>query len=126
MPPGRRGAPLADADGVRPCSRRRCLGINAGEVAACRPRGHGDGALPPTPALEGVDHGGKAPPWDLVLACWRQAREPCGGFGDRADVFLEDDRRRGGGTAHRPEPAQVGWAPGGPAGSAEIGSEQRL
>ncbi len=65
------------------------------------------------------------PPWDLVLACWRQALEPCGGCGDRADVCLEDDLRRGGGTDHRTEPAPGGWAPGGPAGIAEIVAEHK-
>ena len=46
-------------------------------------------------------------------------------FGDRADVFLEDDLLRRGGTDDLAEPAEVGRAPGGPARIADIVPQEK-
>jgi len=51
--------------------------------------------------------------------------EPFGVFGHRPHIFLKDDLLRWGGTHDLVEPAQVRWAPGGPAGIPDILSEQK-
>jgi hypothetical protein len=91
-------------------------GIKASESAEFCYHGHGDGELHPTSTVEGVNHGGQSPAWNLVLECLLKALEAFGVIGDRADACLEDDRLRGCGTDHFAEPTQVGWAPGGSAG----------
>jgi hypothetical protein len=83
-------------------------GLNAGEVAEFRHRGHGDGELDATPALEGIDHRSEPPGWRLVLECWFETLKTCRLVGDRAHVCLEDERRRGCRTDDRAEPAEVG------------------
>jgi mannose-6-phosphate isomerase-like protein (cupin superfamily) len=55
----------------------------------------------------------------------RISRQHCRVVIDRAHVFLEHDLLGRGGTDHLREPAQMGWAPGGPAGIADVVSEQK-
>jgi hypothetical protein len=51
--------------------------------------------------------------------------EAFGVFGHRTDIFLKDDWLRRGGTDHVREPPEVGWTPSGPAGRADVVSEQK-
>src|SRR5215813_13260284 len=50
--------------------------------------------------------------------------EACGVFGYRTDIFLEHDVLRWGRTSDLREPPEMGRAPSGPAGVADIVSEQ--
>jgi hypothetical protein len=53
-------------------------------------------------------------------ACLLKTLKACSGPVDRAHVVLEDHLWGGGGTAHLREPSEMGWAPMGLAGIAEI------
>jgi hypothetical protein len=99
--------------------------VNTCEVTQCRHAGDGDGALHPTQGLEDLNHGDQAPGLDLLMACARKPLQAFGGLVHRPDGCLADDLLRGGGTDHLREPAEVGWAPGGPPSIAEIVSQQK-
>jgi hypothetical protein len=74
-------------------------------------------------ATEGLErfHDGVEPPgFDVFVEFLCQPMEPFGVFGHRPHIFLKDDLLRWGGTHDLAEPAQVRWAPGGPAGIPEI------
>jgi hypothetical protein len=116
-----------DAARSAPLSRRVCCGCEAqgvhelsgmlapGEVAECGHGGHRARAWHPTQGLERVDDGGEPPGLPLVCALLFQTRQPVGVVGDRAEVFLQDDLLRRGGTDDLAAPSEVGRAPGGPA-----------
>jgi hypothetical protein len=92
----------------------------AGEVAACGHRGDGHGAWHPPQGLQDLDHGVEAPRLPRCVACVRQTLQALRGVVDRAHLCVEHEGGRRGGTAHLREPAEVGRAPGGPAGVAAI------
>jgi hypothetical protein len=97
----------------------------AGRIDPCAvpPCGHaGDraGALDAAAGVERVHDGTKAPGVPLVVACWRQPSKPCAGRRHRPDVGVDDHGLGGRGADERTAPAPVGWAPGGPAGVAEV------
>jgi hypothetical protein len=94
--------------------------LDADQVTQFGYAGHGDRALNPTPGLERLDHRLQAPGFDLRLQLMLQSVEAFGVLVDRADVFLENDWLRWGGTDHFREPPQVGRPPGGPARIADI------
>jgi hypothetical protein len=98
--------------------------LEARQVAEFGPHGHGHGDLHPTQALQGRDHRLQSPGFALLLPRLVQAVEACRGLITRADVCLDDDLWRGGGTDHFGEPLQMGRDPGGPAGRADIVAEQ--
>ena len=99
--------------------------LKASEVAACRHRGHGDGALDTTQAVEGVDHRGEPPGLDRVVQCQLQALKPGRGCGDRGPVFLQDALRCRGGPDDLTEPPAVRWPPGGWPRRAESGPQEK-
>jgi hypothetical protein len=77
-------------------------GLKPGEVPAFGHQGHSPRALDATAGLEGVDRGGEPPGVHLICELLFQTLEPCGVFGDRSDVLLEDQLRgRVGQTASR-------------------------
>ena len=86
--------------------------------------GDGHGELHTAQGLEGLDHRVQAPGFHLLVECLFETLEAFGVFVDRADIFLKDDLLRWGGTDHFSEPPEVGRAPIGPAGIADIVSQQ--
>jgi hypothetical protein len=99
--------------------------VEAGQVAQFGDDGHGHRELHPTQGLERLDHRLQAPGFDLRLQSWLQSLEAVGVLIDRADVFLENELLRWGGTDHFREPPQVGRVPGGPARRADILSQEK-
>jgi hypothetical protein len=99
--------------------------LKARQVAAFGQDGHGHGALHPTQALLGLDHWLPSPGVDLLAPCLLQVLEAYGVLSDRADVCLEDDRWRRGGTDDFGEPPQMRRTPSGVARSADIVPEHK-
>jgi hypothetical protein len=99
--------------------------INAGQGPEFGDEGDSHRQLHATEGLERFHDGVEPPGLDLFVACVFQPREPFGVVGHRPHVFLKDDLRRWGGTDDLAEPAQVRWAPGGPAGLPDRMPEQK-
>jgi hypothetical protein len=99
--------------------------VKPGEVTELSRDDYGDGELHPTQGLEGLDQGEQTPGLYLFVEGLLQALEAFGVLGDRPDVLLEDDLLRGCGTDDLGEPAQVGWAPSGPARIPDILPKQK-
>jgi len=97
--------------------------IEACQVAECRHRGDGHGALDPTQGLEGLDDSVSTPSFDLCLAFLFQSLESRGVFIDGSDVCLEDHWLSRGGTDDFREPSAMGRTPSGPARLADVMSE---
>jgi hypothetical protein len=98
--------------------------IDAGEVSEFSDHRDRHHALHAAQGLKGLDYRVQAPGVDLLVECLFETLEACGVRGDRSHLVLEDDVLRGGGTHHRGEPPEVGWAPRGPACIAHIGPAQ--
>jgi hypothetical protein len=94
--------------------------IDTGEGPKFSHGGDRHGELDTAPSLERVDHRVEAPRCDRFFACLFETLEPCGVFGDRSDIGLEDDWLSGCGTDDLCEPPEMGRAPGGPARLADI------
>jgi hypothetical protein len=82
------------------------------QVAACGHVGQGHDARHPPRAIQSRDHWRPSPVVELSLPCLLQALQAFGGRMDRADVLLEDERWRWGGTDHCGAPPLTGQAPG--------------
>lgn len=130
--PSLREASLASALATRICRRRQAQirhewsgVIESGEIAECSDGGDRHGTLYATEGLARVHHRAEPPGGDLLVECLVKTLEPVGGLGDRSDICLEDDWLGWGGTDDLAEPAQVRWAPGGPAGIPDIMSAQK-
>jgi hypothetical protein len=104
--PGRRAPSLASALAPGRVRRRQAQGIqewsrgiNAGQVPACGEAGDRPRQRPATAGLERF-HDGIAPPGgDVCVAFVFQPMEPCGVFGHRPPLVLQDEGRA------------VGWDP---------------
>jgi hypothetical protein len=72
-----------------------------------------------------LDHQRQAPGVDVVWPCLLQTLQACGVCGDRAPVCLADHLWSRGRTDHCRAPPEMGGPPGGPAGVAEVVSEQQ-
>ena len=94
--------------------------IEACQVAQFGHRGHRDRALDPPQGLEGLDDRREAPGFDLLVECEFETPQTFRLCSDGLDVCLKDDLLRRCGTDHLAEPAQVGGAPVGPPGRADI------
>ena len=99
--------------------------VDASQVAACGHEGHRDGELDAPQGLKRLDHWPLAPGVHVVLQFLLQTLQAFGVFVDRAHVFLEDNLLNRGRIDHFREPPEMGWAPGGPAGVADVVSEQK-
>ena len=99
--------------------------LKACQVPHCGHQGDRHGAWHPTQGLQGVDHGGQTPGFDVIVQFLLQTLEAVAVFADGSDIFLQDDVLRGRGTDDCREPSQVGRAPMGPARVPAIGSEQK-
>ena len=97
-----------------------------GKVAEFGPSSHRDRALHPTQGLERLDDRGESPGLPLVCKFLFQTCQTFSVFGDRSDIFLEDDvLERGGGPDDRAQPAQVGRASRGSTRRADIMPQQK-
>jgi hypothetical protein len=72
--------------------------IATGEVTKFSHGGDRHGELDPAQSLESGDHRVEAPRVDLFFEFLCETLETCGVFGDRSDIFLEDDLLSGCGT----------------------------
>jgi hypothetical protein len=102
------GAGVCDAALATPfstsiCGRRQSPVIHelagsltTGSIAQVGPDGDGNGALHAPQRLEGLDHRGQTPGWDLIVKCLFKPPEAFRVFGDGPHVFLDNDllRRR--------------------------------
>jgi hypothetical protein len=82
--------------------------VKPGGVTELSRDDYGDGELPPTQGLEGLDQGKHTPRLYLFMGRLLQALEAFGVLVGRPDILLEDDLLRGCGTDDLGEPAQVG------------------
>jgi hypothetical protein len=98
-------------------------GIEPGEVAHCSHHRDGHSALHTAQGLQGVDHRVQTPRFHVLVACLFETLEACGVFVDGSDIFLKDDVLRWCGADHCREPPEMGRAPMGLAGVADIVSE---
>jgi hypothetical protein len=94
--------------------------INAGQVPEFGDEGDNHRPLHATEGLERFHDRVEPPGFDMFVEFLFQPMEPFGVFGHRPHIFLKDDLLRWGGTHDLAEPAQVRWAPGGPAGIPDI------
>jgi hypothetical protein len=97
--------------------------IEGCQVAECRHRGDGHGALDPTQGVEGLDDRVSTPSLDRFVACLVQSLASRGVFMDGSAVCLEDHVLSRCGTDDCREPSAVGRAPSGPARRADVMSE---
>jgi hypothetical protein len=125
--PGLRDPSLASALATGICRRRQAQVIhelsrvlNAGQVPECGDAGDSHRQLHATEGWERFHDGIEPPGVDVFVECLGQPMEPFGVFGHRPHICLKDDLLRWGGTHDLAEPAQVRWAPGGPAGIPDI------
>jgi hypothetical protein len=98
--------------------------IEAGAVSQCCPDSDGHGALAPTQGLEGLDHRGQTPGFDLLPECPFEPLQAFGVLSHGTDVGPEDAVWRGGGPDDFGEPAPMGRAPGRSAGITDIRPQQ--
>ena len=94
--------------------------VDARPVAPFSHHRDGNRAVDAPEGLQGVDNRSQPPGVALVFACMVEALEALSGLRHSPDRRLADDRRRRGRPDHFPEPTPVGWAPGRPAGIAQI------
>ena len=99
--------------------------LEAGQVAEFRDGNHSHRNLHATEGLPRVYDGAEPPGGALLVAFLGQALEPVRVFGDRPDVFLEDDLLGGSGTDDLAQPAQVRRAPSGPTGIPNIMPQEK-
>jgi hypothetical protein len=99
-------------------------GIKTGQVANFGDHGDGHGALHATESLQGFDHRVQTPGLHVLVEFLVETLEAFDVFGHRTDIFLEHDLLRRGRTDALREPPEMGEAPVGPAGVADIVSEQ--
>jgi hypothetical protein len=130
--PGLRDASLASALTTGRFRRRQAQiipelsgGIEAGQVAAFSDGRDRHRKLHATEGVQRVNDRGAPPGGDLLVEFLVEALEPVSVFGDRPDLFLEDDLLSGGGTDDLAQPAQVRWAPSGPTRIADIMPQQK-
>ena len=112
--PCRRRSPLAGSEGISPRGFSRWRG--------CAKRVQSPSAAP---LVTATVHGTPGQAWSAATSGrrrpgWLQPLAAVGGLGDRADVCLETDGSRRGGTDHFREPPHGGRPPGGPARIAAI------
>jgi hypothetical protein len=129
--PGLRDASLASALATRIFRRRQAQrihalsgGLEAGEVAEFRDGRDRHRKLHTTEGLQRVHDRTEPPGGDLLVEFLVQALESVSMFGDRPDVFLEDDLLGGGGTDDLAQPAQGRRVPSGPTGLPDILPQQ--
>jgi hypothetical protein len=95
-------------------------GIDTAEVAHFSHHRDGHGALLTAPGLKSFDHRVHTPRFHVLLACWFETLESFAVFGDGSDIFVKDDLVRWCRADHCSEPPEMGRAPMGPAGVADI------
>ena len=83
------------------------------------------GELDAAQGLERVNYGTEAPGGHLVVAFLLKPSKTFAMLRHRPDVCLEDNGLGGRGTDDLTAPAPVGWAPGGPTGRADVGSQEK-
>jgi hypothetical protein len=98
--------------------------IKPREIAEFRHGGDSHRALHTTQGLQCIDDRVSTPGLDLLVEFLVKTLEACGVFGHRADICLQDDVLRRGGTDDLGEPSEVGQAPIGWAGGADIVAQQ--
>ena len=98
--------------------------IEAGQVAEFSNGSDSHRKLHATEGLQRVHDRAEPPGGDLLVEFLFQTLEPVSLFGDRPDIFLEDDLLGGGGTDDLAQPAQMRRTPGGPTGIADIMPQQ--
>ena len=98
--------------------------LETGEVATCCHHGDGHRAWHATQSLQGFDPRVHTPGVHVILPCLCEPLEACSRCVHRTDICLQDDVWRRWGADHCREPPEMGRAPGGSAGGAEIVSEQ--
>ena len=94
--------------------------IKTREITQCCDDGDGPRELHATPCLQRLDHRIHTPRFDLVLEFVFETRQAFGVFVHCPDILLKDHLLSRGGTDDFAEPAEGGWAPGGPDGLANI------
>jgi hypothetical protein len=99
-------------------------GGKPGQVANVGDHGDGHRAWHATERLEGFDHRVHTPGVHVRLELLVETLEACSVFGDRTDLCLEDDGLRRRRADDLGEPPEMGRAPMGPAGGADIVAEQ--
>jgi hypothetical protein len=130
--PSLREASLASALATGIFRRRQAQRIHelsgvseAGQVTECSDGSDSHRTLHATEGWQRVNDRAEPPGGDLLVEFLGEALESVSVFGDRADIFLEDDLLGGGGTDDLAQPAQVGRAPSGPTGIPEIMPQQK-
>ncbi len=96
----------------------------ARQIAQLGDQSDGSDKLHAPQGLERLDDGRPAPRLDLRVELRPHPLQAGLAFRDRPDTFLKDDLLGGGGTDHGREPAQLGRAPIGPPGIANIVAQQ--
>jgi hypothetical protein len=99
--------------------------LKPGQVPEFGHKGHGDGELDTPQRLQRLDHRRQASGIHVVLPFSPQTLQAFGLFMNRAHVCLENNRLHRCGTDHFGEPPEMGRAPSGPAGRADIVAEQK-
>ena len=94
--------------------------IKTREITPCGDDGDGHRERHATQGLQRLDHRIQTPRFALVLEGLFETRQAFGVFVHCPDILLNDKVLSRGGTDDCAEPAEVGWAPGGPAGIATI------
>jgi hypothetical protein len=77
-----------------------------------------------TQSLKGLDHRVQAPRWHVLVEFLVEPLEAFGVCGDGTDIVVKANLLRWGRADHFREPAEMGWAPMGPARGADIVAEQ--
>ena len=120
-----RRSPEEYSEGIRPKNFISSLGVSKRrEVANFGHHGDGHGELHTAQGLKGFDHRVQTPGLHVLLEFLFETLEAFGVFADGSDIFLKDDLLRRCGADHFREPPEMGRAPSGPAGVADIVSEQ--
>ena len=100
-------------------------GGTPGQIANGGNHGDGHSALHATERRQGFDHGVQTPGVHGLVACLVETLEALGVFSDRPDLFWAHDLLRRGRANDLGEPPEMGWAPIGLAGVADIVAEQK-
>ena len=98
-------------------------GLKPAEVAHCSHHRDGHGAWHTAQGLKGFDHRVQTPRLHVLVECLVETLKSFGVVVDGSDLCLKDDVWRWCGADHCSAPPEMGRAPMGPAGVADIVSE---